>query len=70
MSDECRTKKYFQYAKNMFPIFGANLKFCSTKHLFKILSVLVCLSVILSSSTIHIVASLDLRIPVMMFSLQ
>ena len=33
-SDECRTKKYFQYAENMFPLFSAILKFCSTKHLF------------------------------------
>ena len=34
-SDECRTKKYFQYAENMIPLFLAILKFCSTKHLFK-----------------------------------
>ena len=27
-------KKYFQYAENMFPLFFAILKFCSTKHLF------------------------------------
>ena len=25
-SDECRTKKYFQYAENMFPLFFAILK--------------------------------------------
>ena len=33
-SDECQTKKYFQYAENMFPLFFAILKFCNTKHLF------------------------------------
>ena len=33
-SDECRTKKYFQYAENMIPLFFAILKFCTTKHLF------------------------------------
>ena len=33
-SDECRTKKYFQYAENMFQLFFAILKFYSTKHLF------------------------------------
>ena len=26
-SDECRTKKYFQYAENMFPLFFAILKY-------------------------------------------
>ena len=26
-SDECRTKKYFQYAENIFPLFFAILKF-------------------------------------------
>ena len=26
-SDECRSKKYFQYAENMFPLFFAILKF-------------------------------------------
>ena len=34
-SGESRTKKYFQYAENMFPLFVAILKLCSTKHLFK-----------------------------------
>ena len=38
ISDECRTKKYFQYAENMIPLFLVILKFCSTKHLFKIQS--------------------------------
>ena len=33
-SDECWTKKYFQYAEDMFPLLFAILKFCSTKHLF------------------------------------
>ena len=32
--DECRAKKYFQYAENMFPLFFVILKFCSTKYLF------------------------------------
>ena len=34
-SDECRTKKYFQYAENMIPLFLVILKFYSSKHLFK-----------------------------------
>ena len=33
-SDECRTKKSFQYAKAMFPLFRAIVKFCSTNRLF------------------------------------
>ena len=28
-SDECQTKKYFQYAENMIPLFLVILKFCS-----------------------------------------
>ena len=34
-SDECRTKKYFQYAENMFPLFFAFLKFTLFKFLNK-----------------------------------
>ena len=35
-SDECRTKKYFQCAEKMIPLFFPILKFCSTKHLFNL----------------------------------
>ena len=33
-SDRCRTKKAFQYAKKMPPLFRAIVKFCSTNSLF------------------------------------
>ena len=33
-SDECRTKKAFQYAKRMLPLFRAKVKFCSANRLF------------------------------------
>ena len=32
-SDECRTKKAFQYVKRMLPLFHAAVKFCTTNRL-------------------------------------
>ena len=33
-SDECRTRKAFQYVKGMLPLFRALVKFCTTNRLF------------------------------------
>ena len=40
-SDECRTKKSFQYVKIMLPLFRAVVKFCSTNRLLTSFSIII-----------------------------
>ena len=50
-SDECRTKKYFQYAENMIPLFLAILKFWSYLKILLPFWVNISFSVLISTES-------------------